>query len=256
LTEKKSNRLPFEVTAVTPNTDVREALVLAGGLGTRLRAVVDDRPKPLATVAERPFLDWLVLQARGEGIRRIVFCTGHLGEAIQGHFEGEPNWGVEFLFSREKVALGTGGAARLAIGRTSGTTILVLNGDSYCRFNLRPLYETHRRRGAIVSMVVVSLEDCSRYGSVDIAPDGLVQKFAEKDLAKGRGLINAGIYLVDREVIESLPQGVAISLERDVLSKLAGNGLYAVVSDGPFIDIGTPESLKLASNMLRKENFA
>lgn len=230
-----------------------DAIILAGGKGTRLREAVNDRPKPMAIVAGKPFAEWLLLMLYAQGIRRAVMCTGHMGEMIEAYFGNGRDMNMEIVYARDPIPLGTGGALRYAIGKTRSECFLVLNGDSYCQLDLPNLVKTHRSRNARASMSLVRAEDCSRYGSVKINKDGRVLAFLEKSNERGEGLINSGIYLMEREVVDEIPEGKNVSLEKELFPRLVGNGLYAVLCKGPFVDIGTPEAYHKAENILENE---
>jgi len=222
------------------------AVVLAGGLGTRLRSVVADRPKVLAPVRGRPFLAYLLDQVAAAGIREAVLCTGYLGEDVRTAF-GDAHADLRLIYSQESSPLGTAGALRQALPLVpeSADTLLVLNGDSYCETDIRAFEAWHRARGAVASIALVEVADTRRYGRVQTDPDGRVVRFEEKGEAAGPGWINAGQYLLERRLVESVPAapgGGAVSLEREVFPAWVGRGLCGHRSGGPFIDIGTPES--------------
>lgn len=233
-------------------TDI-ESIILVGGKGTRLQRILNDRPKPMAIVAGKPFAEWLLVMLYNQGIRRAVMCTGYLSEAVETHFRKGQTMGMEIVYSHDPFPLGTGGALRYALSKTAAKRFFVINGDSYCRLDLSNFLKTHQTRNARASLILVRVEDCGRYGSVKIDRNGAVQGFLEKSYTRGEGLINAGIYLLEREVLEEIPEGEMISLEREVFPKLIGKGLYAVLSEGPFIDIGTPESYTRAEEVLKDE---
>jgi D-sedoheptulose 7-phosphate isomerase len=228
-----------------------EAVVLCGGRGERLRSVLADRPKPLAPVQGRPFLEWLLLALAGRGLRRVVLATGYGGEAILQALGDGRRLGVELAYSQEPEPLGTGGALRLAAAHTSGTPLLVLNGDSYCRFDLSLLWARHRERSAQATLWLQAQPDAARYGNVDLNREGRIIRFSEKE--DGRRPFSCGVYLIERALIESIPADRAVSLEHDVFPSLAGAGLFGVLGQGPFLDIGTPESLGKADTLLRVE---
>ena len=229
-----------------PSEPPSSALVLAGGLGTRLAREVPDLPKTMAPVAGRPFAQWLVELLRGQGIRRIVFCSGFRGEAIEAHFGTGSRFGVDIGYSRETEPLGTGGALRLAAEHETEDRILAVNGDSWCAFDLSRLVDAHASSGRSPRATIwtVAVEDGSRYGSVSVLPDGRVTGFSEKTGAGGPARVNAGVYLFERSTLLEIPPGRAVSLEREVLPALVGRGLFAVSGEGPFLDIGTPESYR------------
>jgi len=225
-----------------PSQLLLDAIILAGGRGTRLRSVVSDRPKPLAEVAGRPFVEWLLLTLRTQGVRRAVLATGYKGEMVEAAFGNGARLGLELAYAHETVPLGTGGAARHALQQVTTDHVLVLNGDSFCPFDVRRLLTNHQRTGARATLLLAPMDDCRRYGTVEAAEDGHVLSFREKNADLGAGLINAGVYLFDRRTLESIPAGRAVSLENDTFPALIGHGLYATGGEGPFLDIGTPES--------------
>lgn len=215
-----------------------DAIVLCGGPGTRLRSVLpDNHPKALAEIGGRPFLDWLLEALHDRGVRRAVLATGVGAELIAAHLAHTSTRGLEVRCVAETAPLGTGGAARNALAATEGGRVLVLNGDSFTPFEPTELTVAN---GA-AALWLVPVPDAGRYGSVELEPDGTVRAFVEKG-GVGPGLISAGIYLFERQLLSALPAGRAVSLEREVLPGLVGQGLRGVVGAGPFIDIGTPES--------------
>ncbi len=225
-----------------------DAMILVGGRGTRLQGAVSDRPKPMAEVADRPFVEWLLLALRAQGVRRVIFCTGYMSEIVEAHFRDGRQWDMEVVYSRDPMPLGTAGAIRYALSQVHSDCFLVMNGDSYARVDISRLQEAHTACAACASLWLVSVNDCRRYGSVEIGEDGAVQAFREKLPEKRAGLINAGIYLLERKVAESIPEGRDVSIESEIFPHFIGHGLYAVVGKGPFLDIGTPEAYKLAEH--------
>jgi NDP-sugar pyrophosphorylase family protein len=216
--------------------------ILAGGLGTRLRPRIADRPKVLAPVRGRPYLAYLLDQLAGAGVRRVVLLTGYLAEQVRAAF-GEAYAGMHLAYSAEPVPLGTGGALRRALPDLLSPTCLLLNGDSFCEAPLAAFGDFHRRRAADASLVLTRREDCSRFGRVHVAPGGRVVGFEEKPQAGGPGWVNAGIYLIRRALIEEVPPDRPLSLERDLFPAWLGRrDLRAFPCRGRFLDIGTPES--------------
>ncbi len=220
-------------------------LILAGGLGTRLRPALADRPKVLALVNGRPFLSYLLDQQVDAGMREVVLCIGHLGELVVQAF-GDAYRGMVVRYSKESKPLGTGGALRHALALVRSETILVMNGDSYCDIDLKSFIDWHIEKRFGASFVLAKVDDVGRYGSVGIDGDGRVLSFEEKSTNRGLGWINAGIYLFERATLSSMPEGGSISLEREVLPRLVKKGFYGCCCHGEFIDIGTPESYRLA----------
>lgn len=225
------------------------AFVLCGGLGTRLRSVFSDRPKSMALVAGVPFLQLLLGNLRSQGISDVVLGTGYMAEQIEAFFRDGANLGLRIRYSREDRPLGTGGALKLAESVLSDP-VVVLNGDSYVDWSLAATIELFSKKDAAMAIVLQAVPDVSRYGSVTIDPDGRVTGFVEKGVRTGAGLINAGIYLLRKEIVTALPAGETVSLERDVFPELLGGKVYGLVSEGLFIDIGIPADLQRAQTLL------
>jgi NDP-sugar pyrophosphorylase family protein len=225
------------------------AVILAGGLGTRLREVVADRPKVMAEVNGRPFLACLLDRLAEVGIRRVVLCTGYMAELVRDTF-GDQYLEMTLLYSREESPLGTGGALRLALPQVVSDPVLVMNGDSFCDADLELFASQHQAASALASLVLVQVEDVARYGAVEVDEDGRVVSFREKGSQSGKGLINAGIYLLARYVITSIPPESVVSLEREVFPRLIGDGFSAFLHPSRFIDIGIPSDYHAASAYL------
>ncbi|MCP4599444.1 MAG: NTP transferase domain-containing protein [Proteobacteria bacterium] len=222
-----------------------DAAVLAGGLGTRLRPVVSDRPKVLAPVVGRPFLTYLLDQLREAGLDRVVLCTGYMGEKVEEEF-GDRYGELYLDYSMEPRPLGTGGALEFALPFIETETVLVVNGDSYCSVDLSAMWETHMSRNARASILLTEVDDVSRYGRVRLDDDSAVVGFDEKDSQGGPGWINAGIYLIERALLKEIPPGKQISLEKDIFPNWVGKGFYGWKNPGRFLDIGTEQSLAMA----------
>jgi len=220
-----------------------DALILAGGKGTRLQSVVSDRPKVMAEVNGRPYLTYLFDQLLAANIKRVILCTGYMADYIEDYF-GDTYQDLALVYSREAKVLGTGGAIRQALDHIQSESLLVMNGDSYCDVSLKHFREFHH---ADVSMVLVRRDDTSRYGRVEFDDDSNVTRFVEKDGQSVGGWINAGIYILNRELVESLPADENISLEKEVFPTwIADHTVKGFFCQGKFIDIGLPESYALA----------
>ena len=227
-------------------------VILCGGLGTRLQSVLIGRPKSMAEIAGRPFLEWLLLALRRQGVTRVTLATGHLGEQLRDHLGTGAELGVRLTYSQEDTPLGTGGALRLALEQTPGDRILVLNGDTYCRLDLDRLLTAHVDSRARATLQLAFVDDTSRYGTVQATDSGLVTAFAEKR-GGAPGWVSAGVCLLERSVLTDLTPGTAFSIEADLLPRLAGDGLRALAGSGPFVDIGTPDSFAGAAGALGEE---
>jgi histidinol-phosphate phosphatase family protein len=224
--------------------------LLAGGLGTRLRSAISDRPKVLAQIGTRPFLAYLLDQVAASGCSSVVLCTGYLGEQIESVFGRNYN-GLQITYSREPEPLGTGGALRLALPQLDSDWVLVMNGDSYCRIDLSDFWHWHCQRRASASIALARVMCSERYGVVDLDTAARVIAFSEKKNT-GPGWINAGIYFLRRELIESVPPGTTVSLEREIFPHWIERNFYGYRAPGPFLDIGTPEDLATAENFFAR----
>jgi len=217
------------------------AVLLVGGMGTRLRSVVPDTPKPLATVGGKSFLDLLVRQLRNQGIRRLIMCSGYLADQIENKFGDGSTWDVAIKYSREPQPLGTAGAIKLAEGYLKEDSLfLVMNGDSFLEIDLGQLIRAHREHNGLATMAIVSVQNAGRYGTVRVDSDAQVTGFSEKTGMDIPGLINAGVYVFDRSIFAHISEGTS-SLERDVFPWILDRGVFALEQRGMFIDIGTPE---------------
>jgi NDP-sugar pyrophosphorylase family protein len=228
------------------------AIILAGGFGTRLQPVVADRPKVLATVCGRPFLVHLLDQLRHVGVRKTILCTGYMTEQIEAAF-GNAYGSIELVYAREQHPLGTGGAIAAASELCQSWTLLAINGDSYCAADLHQFAADHAERQARASILLTHVNDTSRFGRVAVAANGRITRFDEKSESAGPGLVNVGIYLIERRWMEVVPRRRAISIEHDIFPLWIGHGLYGQVTRAPFIDIGTPESYAAAENFFHRE---
>jgi D-glycero-alpha-D-manno-heptose 1-phosphate guanylyltransferase len=228
------------------------AAILSGGLGTRLRTVVADRPKVLAEVNGRPFLAFLLDQLAKAGVDSVVLCTGYMGEKVEEVF-GAAHGEIRLTYSHEPEPLGTGGALRLALTDLHSQTVLVMNGDSYCEADLSQFGRWHRDKGAQSSVLLTEVPDTARFGSVQVSDEGRVERFEEKGGRSGPGWINAGIYLLARERIGEIPPGKFLSLEREVFPEWVGCDFYGYQSSGRFLDIGTPSDYASARKLFPNE---
>ncbi len=228
---------------------IREAIILAGGLGTRLQSAVPDLPKAMAPVAGQPFLSYLLRFLAGNGIRRIVLAIGYRGDIIRGFF-GVNYSSIKLTYSVEEEPLGTGGGLLRALSHVQDRFAFVLNGDTFLRLDYRDMASTIDRYPD--TSLVVSLRrvpDASRYGAAVVVGDCL-HSFSARGKA-GPALINAGCYLVHRDIFDRYPMPSKFSWEEDFLTARTGEILpLAYECDVPFIDIGLPESLQDAQTLV------
>ena len=223
-----------------------ETIILAGGFGTRLRDVVADVPKPMAPVAGRPFLAWLLDRLAAQGMRRCILATGYMADQIQR--EIGTHWlGMEIVHSVETTPLGTGGAIREAANLLQGECAHVLNGDTWLAYSPAALEQATTLAGAVIGIALAHVDDVGRYGAVE-THDGIVAGFREKG-GIGDGWINAGCYFLSAPAIAALPDVQAFSFESEVLLPMAAAGNVAAWTDTrDFIDIGVPEDYRRAQH--------
>jgi D-glycero-alpha-D-manno-heptose 1-phosphate guanylyltransferase len=226
-----------------PLTDV---IILAGGLGTRLAPTIGDTPKCLAQVAGRPFLDYLLNYLKNSGLVNIILSVGYLHEQIFNHF-GSFWYGSTIVYSIEEEPLGTGGALKNALRYCTSENVLVLNGDTLFTVDLLDMYLAQEKTNAEVVMALRHVKDAGRYGAIVKDRKGRILEFREKDTKTGSGLINGGIYLMRRRLIERNPWPEKFSLENDVFATAyKTHNFRGVEYKDYFIDIGIPEDLARA----------
>jgi len=236
------------------------ALILVGGLGTRLRPVYAEGPKALAPIQGKPFLAYLLKMLADHGLSRVVLCLGHRARQIEqwlaDQSPADQSFGLDVRCSYEDEPLGTAGALGLAYSRYArGERVLAMNGDSILRLSLAAMWELHASRASDATIALAHVPDTSRYGNVEVNDQGWVTSFSEKSTERKPGFINGGVYLfepsvMDRVVIDRVAKDRSISLEREVLPAQLTRGLLAFKSEGYFIDIGVPQDLARAQSEL------
>jgi NDP-sugar pyrophosphorylase family protein len=223
-----------------------QALILAGGLGTRLRSLIPDQPKALAPIHGRPFLDYQLAYLKGEGVEEVILCAGHLGQQVAAYADSGERFGLRIHYVQEHTPLGTAGAVRYALEAQPLTDhFLVLNGDTYIQWSLARLRARHEAAEAMLTLVLTPSPNPAT-ASVEVAADGRVRRYAEKvaaETVEGTAYASAGVYLIQRAVVEQWSPG-PLSLERDCLPQLVSGGrVYGEVTDSHLYDIGTPAGL-------------
>ncbi|MFI5171611.1 MAG: nucleotidyltransferase family protein [Chitinophagales bacterium] len=223
-----------------------EAIVLAGGFGTRLQKVISEIPKPMAPVAGKPFLQYILSDLDKQGIDHVILAVGHLKEIIINYF-GNNYKGMKITYSTEDEPLGTGGAILQACNYATEEIVYIVNGDSFFNVDLAALFDFHTRQNALLSIAIKRMVNFDRYGTVEIDSNEKIIAFNEKKYLD-EGLINGGIYCLDKKIFPlGLPQ--KFSFEKEILEKefVKGN-IYGKVFDGYFIDIGIPEDYQKAQS--------
>jgi NDP-sugar pyrophosphorylase family protein len=228
-----------------------DVVILAGGLGTRLRRVLPNTPKVMAPVDGKPFLRYVIDRLGRSGARRVVLSLGHLADDVVDYVDGQDWHGIEVVSHVEPEPMGTGGALREVLPLVGSGTVMAMNGDAFARAGLDSFVDFHRSSGATISILLTFVHDVGRYGVVEADDDGRVRSFDEKPQSgDGGGYVNAGVYLFQRTAIEGIATGRPVSLEREVFPRECGRGLYGFRGSFPFIDIGTPESYGSAGEFL------
>jgi mannose-1-phosphate guanylyltransferase len=218
-----------------------QALILAGGEGTRLRPLTYTVPKPVLPLAGRPHISYVIDWLVHHGVDDVIISSGHLAEGVRSAL-AEADAAVEIRFAEEPDARGTAGAIRFAEDMLADR-FLVLNGDVLCDLDLTALTEQHRRTGALGTLALYPVADPAGYGLIHRHKDGEITDFVEKPKPDqiDTNEINAGAYLLERSVLDQIPPERAVSIEREVFPRLVGEGLYGIRLEGYWIDIGTPE---------------
>jgi len=229
-----------------------EAILLAGGLGTRLHTVTGDRyPKSLAEVDGRPFIHYVIKYLESMGVNRFIFAVSHHAQMIIDSINNEfPE--LDVAFSIEKEPLGTGGAIKQALEHVQGKQVLVVNSDSFMEFSLSDFVKFSEERNADLSIICTQVEDVSRFGAADIADNAELVKFFEKGRT-GSGFINSGIYFIDKEHPKLASLTGKFSFENELLSN-ENIMVYAMKNKGLFFDIGTPDDFEGAQQLVNNHS--
>lgn len=213
--------------------------ILAGGLGTRLEPILRGRQKVVAKVRGYPFLEYILNQLNKAGFKKIVLCTGFLSDQVKKTF-GKRYKNLHLYYSEEQTPLGTAGSLRKALQLLNSENVLIMNGDSFCEVDFKKLWRFHLNKRAKASLVITSVSDTSHFGAVELGSDDRIIRFQEKKI-NDKGFINAGIYLINKALIEGIPKDKKISLEKEVFPNWVSKDFFGYKGKN-FIDIGTPES--------------
>lgn len=218
-----------------------EAILLAGGLGTRLRSVVSDRPKPMALIEGKPFMEYVVQGLVNHGITDIIFAVGYKGSMVEEYFKDGTGFGVRVSYAYEETLLGTAGAIKNAARFVTGDRAFVLNADTFYQMDYSRLVSMMDEKGLDMTLVLREVPDISRYGQA-VLEDYRLTGFNEKTSEALPGTINGGVYLMKKSLIDEIPEG-RVSLENDMIPRWLKEkkNLGGFVNEGYFIDIGIPE---------------
>jgi D-glycero-alpha-D-manno-heptose 1-phosphate guanylyltransferase len=230
---------------------MKTALILAGGLGTRLKHLLDDIPKPMAPIKGKPFLHFIIDNLIEAKFERIVFSLGYRAEVVSDYF-GHSAYHVKFDYITEPEQLGTGGAIKHGIieaGLMDEDILYILNGDTYCDIPFDEMLEFHQENNSDLTISAKTMQNFDRYGTIEISESGKIQKFQEK-MPRESGIINTGIYIVKpKTFLAHCPVEEKFSFEKDIMEKNVNIlNIYAFLNDGFFIDIGIPEDYEKAQN--------
>lgn len=229
---------------------MKEAVILAGGFGTRLQSVVEDLPKPMAPINDKPFLEILLNYLAKQGFNHIILSVGYKYQSIQKHFGPLfKNMAIDYFV--EDHPLGTGGAIKAALTLAKSEDVFIFNGDTFFDIPLDKFFDFHIKKGSL-TIGLKEMENFDRYGTVSIAKDGRITGFGEKQYRE-KGYINGGIYLMKSNFFDSYPVEEKFSFEKDIMEQyFASRDFYGKVFNNYFIDIGIPEDYERAQTELKQ----
>lgn len=219
-----------------------EVIILAGGMGTRLKSVIDDVPKPMAPVGGKPFLEYIIHELALQGLNSIILSVGYKKEIIRSYFGNGSRLGVNIVYSVEEIPLGTGGAVREAMNIADSPHCLILNGDTFSQLDFLEMECFHVSNDCLATIGLMYKKNARRYGSVKINQRYEITDFQDKNKLEA-GYVNCGAYIMDKEIINRMPTN-RFSLENELLPKLIGSGVLGFITAGAFIDIGIPSAYR------------
>jgi len=241
MTVIRSGKIPYDT----------EVLLLCGGAGTRLREAVKDRPKPLADINGRPFLDIIIDFFSQQGLKRYLLLAGYMGHIMQEYAARKKmEMRLDISCVIENMPLDTGGAIKHAEPYITSDVFFVANGDTLCQTNLNDFYQYHNKKNAMITMLLNRFSGTEDYGKVHIDENGSVLSFIEKQVTPGKGYANAGVYVMNKSLLTEIPGCTKYSLEKELFPSLVGKSFYGYVIDDPHLDIGTPERYLQANRCL------
>jgi D-glycero-alpha-D-manno-heptose 1-phosphate guanylyltransferase len=221
---------------------ITEAIILAGGFGTRLKSVVQDLPKPMAPICGKPFLVYLLIQLQKQGIQKVILSVGYKHEKIAEYF-GKEYLGMKILYAIEHEPLGTGGGIALALELCENEQVVILNGDTFFDVDIAEMEKCHQKNQADLSIAIKKMQKFDRYGTIEYNESQKLTAFLEKEY-KEEGYINAGVYLIRKDFLKELNLPQKFSFEKEVMEAHYKDGrffVYEKSGDNYFIDIGIPE---------------
>jgi len=227
-----------------------DIVILAGGFGKRLHSVTGGSQKVLAKIGDKPFLEILIDYIASQGGRRFILCVGHGSDEVEAYFKNKYQ-DRDIIFSREESPLGTGGAIKQGSTHVKTDSFLAMNGDCFCVIDYKALIAFHQKQNSKATLAVTLMPDARDYGTIEIAPNGTIQAFKEKQPIVQEAFINTGTYCFDRKVFFLVETSQKFSIEYDFFPHLVGQGFYAFEVENRFIDIGTPDRYSWAQEHLK-----
>ena len=228
-----------------------EVIILAGGLGSRLRGTIGEMPKPMAPVDGKPFLSYQLTWLEKYNVGKVILSTGYKSDLISDFFGNKYNT-IPIEYAVEETPLGTGGAIVYALKKTVGDKVLIVNGDTWFPIDIDCLINNHTSTNAQFTMALKRMKNFSRYGTVGMEGDFVVRFNEKREMSDG--LINGGVYMMNRSFLENILHGEKFSFETDILEKTVCNGIIRGIEfDAPFIDIGVPEDYIRAGEVIKKK---
>ncbi|MEO1261810.1 MAG: nucleotidyltransferase family protein [Bacteroidota bacterium] len=233
---------------------IKETIILAGGLGTRLRSVVEEQPKSMAPINGKPFLEYLLDFLIKYEIEKVIFSVGYKSNYILNHFANNyKSLSIEYAF--EKEPLGTGGAIKNAMQFASGESVLVTNGDSLFLCDLAAQFNFHQKNKADLTLALKPMQNFERYGTVELNDHQRIVQFNEKQPTE-KGVINGGVYIFEKSVFTAQPLPVKFSIEKDFFEKYLDRlNFYGYQDDGYFLDIGIPVDYAKAQDEFKRLTY-
>jgi len=231
-----------------------DVFILCGGLGTRLRSISKGFPKSMVRINDRPFLDIIINYLAGFGFKRFILGVGYKADKIAGYYKNNKILGLNILFSKEDSPLGTGGAVKKARRLFKSSTVLIVNGDSFCKFDPLKFLSLHKQRKAAISILLRKVPEIKDYGSIKIDKNCRILGFCEKTNFLKRAWINAVIYAFEKKIFNKMPKKMRFSLETDFFPKILEEKCFGFVYNDVFIDIGTPERYSRALDIFDRSS--
>ena len=227
-----------------------DVVILAGGLGKRLHSVTGGAQKVLAKIGDKPFLEILIDYIISQGGKRFILCVGHGGDEVEAYFKNKYQ-DREIVFSKEESPLGTGGAIKQGSAHVKTDNFLAMNGDCFCVIDYNRFIAAHQKQKSKATLAVTLMPDARDYGTIEIASNGTIEAFKEKQPVAREAFINTGTYCFTRDVFSLAETPSKFSIEYDFFPHLVGQGFYAFEVENRFIDIGTPERYSWAQEHLK-----